>query len=59
MPESRRVEELRTLAERIQRQIANWPEGMRSPKPGTDPRWDRVASVPRTRDKENDQQPKP
>jgi hypothetical protein len=42
MADSQRVEDLRRLADRLERQAASSP----APKPGTDPRWDRIVKVP-------------
>jgi hypothetical protein len=42
------AQELRDLAKEIQRQTASWPASMRTPKPGSDPSFDRVLRGPDT-----------
>jgi hypothetical protein len=44
VPETEGVSDLRSLAERIRLATQNWPESMRSPKPGTDLMWERVVT---------------
>lgn len=46
MSKSSDASDLKTLAENIRRQTENWPSSMRSPKPGTDLMWERVATGP-------------
>jgi hypothetical protein len=42
------AKELQELAKEIQRQTKAWPASMRSPKPGSDPSFERVLKGPDT-----------